>query len=28
VDEFIADLIAPIRAKYGDQLKSDAEVRV
>ena len=28
VDEFLAELIEPIRAKYGDNLKSDADVRV
>jgi len=28
VDEFIAELIEPIRAKYGDQLTSDADLRV
>ncbi len=28
VDEFLAEVIEPIRAKYGDPLKADAEVRV
>ena len=28
VDEFIAERIEPIRAKYGEQSKSDADVRV
>ena len=28
VDEFLAEVIEPIRAKYGNNLKSDAEVRV
>ena len=28
VDEFLAEQIEPIRAKYGDRLKADADVRV
>ena len=28
VDEFLAELIEPIRAKYGDRLAADADVRV
>jgi adenylosuccinate lyase len=28
VDEFIAEQIEPMRSKYGDRLKSDAEIRV
>ncbi len=28
VDEFIAEQIEPIRAKYGDRLAAEADVRV
>ena len=28
VDEFLADVVAPIRAKYAEQLKGEGEVRV
>ena len=28
VDEFLAEVIGPIRKKYGDRLESDADVRV
>ena len=28
VDEFLAELIEPMRAKYGERLAAEAEVRV
>ena len=28
VDEFIAEIVEPIRAKYGQRLTADAELRV